>query len=104
MIMNKMAYLILKKNIRDAVPEDKRENFDLVFESKEKNVAVALVLSLFFGTLGTDRFYIGRIILGILKLITLGGLGVWTIIDWFLIMRAARSRNIEIATEASKNI
>jgi len=100
--MNKMTYLIVQKNIRDAVPETKRQNFDLLLESKEKNIVVALVLSLIFGTLGIDRFYIGRIGLGILKLLTLGGFGLWTLIDWFLIMGAARSKNIEIATYVSK--
>ena len=46
---------------------------------------VALVLSVIVGTLGVDRFYLGKIGTGILKLITFGGLGVWTIIDIILI-------------------
>jgi hypothetical protein len=46
---------------------------------------VALVLSVIVGTLGVDRFYLGKIGTGILKLLTFGGLGVWTIIDIILI-------------------
>ena len=46
---------------------------------------VALVLSVIVGTLGVDRFYLGKIGTGILKLITFGALGVWTIIDIILI-------------------
>ncbi len=58
-------------------------------ESKPKagkrNFLVALILSILVGTLGIDRFYMGYIGLGILKLVTLGGCGVWWLIDVILI-------------------
>jgi hypothetical protein len=46
---------------------------------------IALILSVVVGTLGVDRFYLGKIGTGILKLITFGGLGIWWIIDIVLI-------------------
>lgn len=51
-----------------------------------KNRMLALPLSLFFGFLGLDRFYLGKIKTGILKLITLGGFGIWWFIDAALLL------------------
>ena len=51
----------------------------------EKEWLTALLISLFVGTLGIVRFYLGYTGLGILKLITLGGCGIWALIDFILI-------------------
>lgn len=53
-----------------------------VFSDKE--YVVALLLSIFLGTLGVDRFYTGQIGLGIGKLLTAGGCGIWWLIDAIL--------------------
>jgi len=51
----------------------------------DKDWLTALLLSLFVGPLGIDRMYLGYTGLGVLKLITLGGCGIWALIDLILI-------------------
>lgn len=60
-----------------------------------KDPTIALIISLIGGSLGIDRFFIGDMGLGVAKLITCGGFGIWTIVDWFLIMKAAREKNMQ---------
>ena len=54
-----------------------------------------LVISLFGGSLGIDRFMLGQVGLGVGKLLTGGGCGIWSIVDWFLIMDATRQSNAQ---------
>jgi serine/threonine-protein kinase len=50
------------------------------------NWLTLLILSIFFGEFGIDRFYVGKIGTGILKLVTLGGCGIWWLIDLIIIV------------------
>ena len=60
-----------------------------------KNPTTALILSIFLGTLGVDRFYIGHIGLGVAKLLLAWlTFGIWTIVDWFLIINATKKANL----------
>lgn len=61
-----------------------------------KSQAAAFLLTFFLGGLGIDRMYLGYIGLGVLKLLTFGGLGIWALIDQVLlgigVMRDAEGR------------
>ena len=60
-----------------------------------KDPSTSLIVSIFAGYLGIDRFLIGDTGLGIGKLLTCGGLGIWTIVDWFMIQGATRDKNMQ---------
>lgn len=60
-----------------------------------KDPMMMLLCSFFGGTLGIDRFLIGDTGLGIGKLLTGGGCGIWAIVDLFLIQEATRRKNLE---------
>ena len=51
----------------------------------DKSYTTALILSILLGGLGIDRFYLGYTGLGVAKLLTLGGCGIWALIDLILI-------------------
>lgn len=60
-----------------------------------KDPTTTLIVSILAGGLGIDRFLIGDTGLGVGKLLTCGGAGIWTIVDWFLIQDATRQKNME---------
>ena len=59
-----------------------------------KDPTTVLLISIFLGTLGIDRFMIGDTGIGILKLLTGGLCGILTIIDWFTISKKTKQLNL----------
>lgn len=92
-----------KKNFRSNDLMTIRENLNKM-SSKElmllndiefKDPTISVVLSVLTGGLGVDRFYIGDIGLGVAKLLTAGGLGIWWLIDMFTISNKTKKNNAQ---------
>jgi TM2 domain-containing membrane protein YozV len=67
-----------------------------------KDKLTSFFLCLFFGTLGAHRFYLGRVKSGVLMILTLGGLGVWYLIDLLLIGLGKLQRKEQPALSPAK--
>lgn len=63
-------------------------------EGREVNWVLCLLMSIFFGWIGVDRFIMGKVGTGLLKLFTLGGLGIWWLIDLILIATKYNFKNV----------
>lgn len=91
--------------------DDSQAN-QVIAAANVKNPTTALILSIFLGGFGVDRFYIGHTGLGIGKLlvtlllpiVTLGislfFSWIWIVVDWFLIMNATKAANLEAINTA----
>ena len=58
-----------------------------------KDPTTILLISLFLGSLGIDRFMLKETGMGVLKLLTAGCCGILTIIDWFSVQKKAKEKN-----------
>ncbi|MEP6729917.1 MAG: TM2 domain-containing protein [bacterium] len=57
----------------------------------EKRILPAALLAFFFGIFGVHRFYAGKTGTGLLQLFTLGGLGIWALVDFIMIITGSFS-------------
>ena len=85
--------LVLAKRL----PKEERPAFLMACDHDAKDPTTILIISLFLGGLGIDRFVLGQTVLGLIKLFTLAGCGLWWFIDLFLIMGATKNINAESA-------
>lgn len=81
--------MYLKDKLR-TMDEDK---FALLTTIEMKDPTTILLVSIFLGGLGIDRFMIGDTGMGILKLLTCGVCGILTIVDWFTISNKTKELN-----------
>ncbi len=81
--------------IRDMMLKADESKFLNIQTISLKDPTTILIVSLLAGSLGVDRFMLGDTGLGVGKLLTCGGLGIWAVVDWFMVMGRARELNYE---------
>lgn len=94
-VMSNQKYLPAEKIvfIKQKLMEASEDKFALVSTVEYKDPTTLLLVSLFLGTLGVDRFMLGETGMGVLKLLTCGVCGILTIIDWFSVQKKTKEMN-----------
>jgi len=92
------AYQI--EDIKRQLSDLSDSQLDKVLVQGYKDPLMMFLISLLGGTLGIDRFLLDNVGLGVLKLITCGGMGIWVIIDWFLVQDMTREYNSKLLAKA----
>ena len=94
-VMTNQKYLPAEKIIfiKQKLQEIDEEKFSLVSTVEFKDPTTILLVSLFLGSFGVDRFMMGDTAMGILKLVTIGLCGILTIVDWFSVQKKTRDMN-----------
>jgi len=85
-----MGYISEQLN---SLPDD---HVNILYSIQLKNPTHILLFSIFLGGYGVDRFLLNDIGLGVGKLLTAGGCGIWWLVDLFLVQDRARDRNYEL--------
>ncbi|MBQ9254072.1 MAG: TM2 domain-containing protein [Bacteroidales bacterium] len=81
--------------VKEKLQQMDDEKFMLVQTIEFQKPIIMLIISIFLGYLGIDRFLLGDIGLGVAKLLTAGGCGIWQIIDWFSIQDRTKKKNYQ---------
>lgn len=81
--------------IKDMLFKADENRFLMIASTEYKDTTTMLLISIFIGELGIDRFLLEDVGLGVLKLLTFGGCGIWWIIDLINIQRMTREYNFK---------
>ena len=94
-IMTNQKYFPEEKIVylKDRLRTMDEEKFSLISTIEMKEPTTLLLVSIFLGTLGIDRFMLGDTGMGILKLLTAGCCGILTIVDWFTVSKRTKDLN-----------
>lgn len=80
-------------DLRKRLIKLEEDSWGILSDLNFKSPTTILLLAIFTGCLGLDRFMLGQKGLGVAKLLTWGGCGIWSIIDWFTAKKRAREHN-----------
>jgi TM2 domain-containing membrane protein YozV len=83
-------------SIRERLVQMDDSKWGMLQSIQFKDPTLSIIVSILAGFWGIDRFIIGDTGLGVAKLLTCGGLGIWVVVDWFLIMSATRQKNFSL--------
>jgi len=81
--------------VRDQLSRLDDSKLPIIQSVEYKDTTNMLLFSIFLGSWGVDRFMLGETGLGVAKLLTCGGCGIWTIIDWFIIKDKTKELNYQ---------
>ena len=95
-----MEQAMLTKELTD----QQKMLFSTQFDSVKKDPGTMLVLAILVGAFGVDRFMLGDMGMGILKMLTLGLCGILTVIDWFTVKDRTSEFNRKKAQEIAMAI
>jgi hypothetical protein len=79
-----------------ALSEEQKQAFTTAYAARRRSMPLMIALAILFPI---QLFFLGKIVLGILFLLTGGGLGIWYIIEWFVTPSRVRDYNTRVAAE-----
>ena len=96
-VMTNQKYLPAEKipMLRERLLSADDSKMTMISAIELKDPTTILLISIFLGSLGIDRFMLGETGMGILKLLTGGCCGILTIIDWFTVQGKAKEANFQ---------
>jgi len=94
----KPEHMITIKEKLNQMPDAK---IDMLLTVQFKKPMTMLLISILVGEFGVDRFMLGETGLGIAKLLTLGGCGIWWVIDMFTVSNRTKDKNFQMFMQAA---
>ncbi len=94
-LMNNMKFFPSEKMpfLKEKLKSMDDDKFMLASSIQLKDPTVLLLISLFLGGWGVDRFMLGETGLGVAKLLTFAGCGIWALVDLFTVSKRTKEQN-----------